>query len=34
MIEHSNIFYIRDISSIGGVETFIWEMVKNTKIMI
>ena len=28
MIEHSNIFYIRDLSEIGGVETFIWEMVK------
>lgn len=28
MIEHSNIFYIRDISQIGGVETFVWEMVK------
>lgn len=31
MIEHSNIFYIRDISQIGGVETFIWEMVKKYK---
>jgi len=28
MIEHENIFYIRDLSEIGGVETFIWEMVK------
>ena len=28
MIEHDNIFYIRDLSEIGGVETFIWEMVK------
>lgn len=28
MIEHSNILYIRDLSEIGGVETFIWEMVK------
>jgi len=28
MIEHENIFYIRDISPLGGVETFIWEMVK------
>ena len=28
MIEHENIFYIRDISELGGVETFIWEMVK------
>lgn len=31
MIEHDNIFYIRDISEIGGVETFIWEMVKKYK---
>ncbi len=28
MIEHDNIFYIRDISPLGGVETFVWEMVK------
>lgn len=28
MIEHSNILYIRDLSPLGGVETFIWEMVK------
>lgn len=28
MIEHDNILYIRDISEIGGVETFVWEMVK------
>lgn len=28
MIEHENILYIRDISPLGGVETFIWEMVK------
>lgn len=31
MIEHENIFYIRDISELGGVETFIWEMVKKYK---
>lgn len=31
MIEHDNIFYIRDLSEIGGVETFIWEMVKKYK---
>jgi len=30
-IEHSNIFYIRDFSELGGVETFIWEMVKKYK---
>lgn len=28
MIEHDNILYIRDISPLGGVETFVWEMVK------
>ena len=28
MIEHDNILYIRDLSPLGGVETFIWEMVK------
>ena len=28
MIEHSNILYIKDLSPLGGVETFIWEMVK------
>lgn len=28
MIEHDNIFYLRDLSEIGGVETFYWEMVK------
>lgn len=28
MISHDNIFYIKDISEIGGVETFVWEMVK------
>lgn len=28
MIEHENILYIRDISPLGGVETFIWEMLK------
>ena len=30
-IEHNNIFYIRDLSDLGGVETFIWEMVKKYK---
>jgi len=28
MIEHDNIFYIRDFSELGGVETFIWELAK------
>ena len=28
MIEHSNILYLRDISELGGVETFLWEMLK------
>lgn len=27
-IKHNNILYLTDISVIGGVETFIWEMVK------
>lgn len=27
-IRHNNILYLTDISVIGGVETFIWEMVK------
>lgn len=31
MIEHDNIFYIRDISELGGVETFTWELVKKFK---
>lgn len=31
MIEHDNIFYIRDFSEIGGVETFTWELVKKFK---
>jgi len=30
-IKHDNILYIRDFSEIGGVETFIWEMVKKYK---
>jgi len=30
-IVHDNILYIRDFSEIGGVETFIWEMVKKYK---
>lgn len=28
MIKHENILYVRDISEIGGVESFVWEMVK------
>lgn len=28
MIEHDNILYLTDLSCIGGVETFIWEMAK------
>lgn len=31
MISHSNIFYVNDISVIGGVETFVYEMVKKYK---
>lgn len=28
LIKHDNIFYVKDISVIGGVETFVYEMVK------
>lgn len=28
MIQHDNIFYVADINVIGGVETFLWELVK------
>lgn len=28
MINHDNIFFVSDINVIGGVETFLWEMVK------
>jgi len=28
MINHENIFFVSDINVIGGVETFLWEMVK------
>ena len=31
MIEHDNIFYVADINVIGGVETFLWELVKKYK---
>lgn len=31
MIEHDNIFYVADINIIGGVETFLWELVKKYK---
>lgn len=31
MIEHANIFYIRDFSQLGGVETYTWELVKQFK---
>jgi glycosyltransferase involved in cell wall biosynthesis len=31
VIKHDNIFYIRDFSEIGGVETFTWELVKKFK---
>lgn len=31
MIEHSNILYVRDISVIGGVETFVYELAKKYK---
>lgn len=28
MIQHDNIFYVADINVIGGVETYLWELVK------
>lgn len=31
MIQHDNIFYVADINVIGGVETFLWELVKKYK---
>ena len=31
MIEHDNVFYLTDISEIGGVETFIYENCKKYK---
>lgn len=31
MIEHANIFYVRNIHAIGGVETFVYELVKKYK---
>ena len=31
IIKHDNIFYIRDFSELGGVETFTWELVKKYK---
>ena len=31
MIEHANIFYCKDISEIGGVETWVYELVKKFK---
>lgn len=31
IINHSNIFYVKDISIIGGVETFVYELAKKYK---
>ena len=31
LIKHKNIFYVRDIHPIGGVETYVYEMVKKYK---
>ena len=28
MIQHDNIFFVSDINVIGGVETYLWELVK------
>lgn len=31
MIEHANIFYVRNINKIGGVETYVYELAKKYK---
>lgn len=31
IIKHANIFYVRDVHAIGGVETYLYEMVKKYK---
>ena len=31
MIKHDNILYVRDVHAIGGVETYVYEMVKKYK---
>lgn len=31
MIKHANIFYVRNIHAIGGVETFVYELAKKYK---
>lgn len=31
MIKHKNIVYVRDISEIGGVETYVYELIKEYK---
>lgn len=31
MIKHSNIFYVRNIHAIGGVETYVYELAKKYK---
>ena len=31
MIKHDNIVYVRDISKIGGVETYVYELIKKYK---
>lgn len=28
MIEHSNVIYMPNISALGGIETYVWELVK------
>ena len=33
MIEHDNIIYVAYISEIGGVETFVYEMVKKIGVL-
>lgn len=31
MIEHSNIIYMPTISALGGIETYVYELVKKYK---
>lgn len=33
MIKHDNIIYVRDIHAIGGVETYVYEMVKKYRYL-
>ena len=32
IIKHANIFYVREIHKIGGVETYVYELAKKYKM--